>query len=411
ESPSRVVALRAVDWIVRLGSELDDWYEHYAEYDPVFTWWAKQPKSETDRVLKEYADFLKTDIIGVEDGEDPPIVGDPIGESGMQVDLRHEMIPYTPSELVEIANAEFAWCERQMLIASRELGFGDDWKAALEHVKQLHVAPGEQPELVRRLAREAIDFLRARDLLTVPPLAEEVWRMTMLSPEAQKVAPFFLGGEVVQVSYPTSEMSHDDKLMSMRGNNIHFSRAVVHHELIPGHHLQGFMNARHNTHRRAFRTPFWIEGWALYWEMLLWDLDFPQSAEDRVGMLFWRMHRAARIIFSLSFHLGTMSPEEAIDFLVDRVGHERANATAEVRRSFNGTYPPLYQAAYMLGGLQIRSLHGELVRSGRMTDREFHDAILRGGTMPIEMVRARLLDQPPTRDFVSAWRFYGKPER
>jgi uncharacterized protein (DUF885 family) len=227
----------------------------------------------------------------------------------------------------------------------------------------------------------------------------------MMSPERQKVNPFFTGGEVISVAFPTDEMEHEDKLMSMRGNNRHFARATVHHELIPGHHLQFFMTSRFNSHRRVFQTPFWVEGWALYWEMLLWDEGFPESPEDRIGMLFWRMHRAARIIFSLRFHLGEMTPDEAIDFLVDRVGHERANATAEVRRSFNGSYPPLYQAAYMLGGLQIRALREELVGSGRMTDREFHDTILQGGQMPIEMVRARLLGEPPPRDFVTSWRF------
>ena len=56
-------------------------------------------------------------------------------------------------------------------------------------------------------------------------------------------------------------------------------------------------------------------------------------------MLFWRMHRCARIIFSLSFHLGKMTPQECIDFLVDKVGHERDNATAEVRRSFKRRLP------------------------------------------------------------------------
>ena len=100
--------------------------------------------------------------------------------------------------------------------------------------------------------------------------------------------------------------------------------------------------------------------------MLLWDLGFPKTPENRVGMLFWRMHRAARIIFSLRFHLGNLTPQQCIDFLVDRVGHERANAEAEVRRSFNGSYPPLYQLAYMMGGLQFRALHRELVgRAGR----------------------------------------------
>ena len=85
--------------------------------------------------------------------------------------------------------------------------------------------------------------------------------------------------------------------------------------------------------------------------------------------------------------MGKMTAEEAVDFLVDKVGHERFSATGEVRRSFSGNYPPLYQAAYMLGGLQLRALHKDLVESGRMTDRQFHDRILKGGSMPIEMVR------------------------
>jgi uncharacterized protein (DUF885 family) len=195
--------------------------------------------------------------------------------------------------------------------------------------------------------------------------------------------------------------------MSMRGNNVHFARATVFHELIPGHHLQGFMSERYNPHRRPFATAFWTEGWAFYWEMVFWDLNFPRSPEDRVGMLFWRMHRAARIIFSLGFHLGTMTPQQCADFLVERVGHERANATAEVRRSFRGNYPPLYQIAYMIGGLQFRALRRELVDSGRMTERDFHDAGLRNGRVPVEMIRALITKQPLARDSATQWKFEG----
>jgi uncharacterized protein (DUF885 family) len=96
-----------------------------------------------------------------------------------------------------------------------------------------------------------------------------------------------------------------------------------------------------------------------------------------------------------------------VDFLVERVGHERANAEAEVRRTTQA--PPLYQAAYLLGGLQLRALHRDLVGGGRMSGTEFHDAILIGGPMPIELVRARLTRQKLTRDFQSSWRFYDVP--
>ena len=298
-----------------------------------------------------------------------------------------------------------AWCDEQMAAASAELGCGDDWRAALDLVKSKHVQPGEQPALIRDLAWEAIHFLEAHDLVTVPPLAASGWTMSMMSPERQRVNPYFLGGDTIIVSFPTDTMTHDEKLMSMRSNNEHFARATVHHELIPGHHLQYYSLARYRPYRALFATPFWMEGWALYWEMQLWDLDFARNAEDRVGMLFWRKHRCARIVFSLSYQLGTMTPEQCIDYLVERVGHERSAAAAEVRRSIMGGYSPLYQAAYMLGGLQLRSLHAELVQSGRMSNREFHDAVLREHSIPIEVLRNYLTDQPLTRETSPSWRF------
>jgi uncharacterized protein (DUF885 family) len=230
----------------------------------------------------------------------------------------------------------------------------------------------------------------------------------MMSPERQLVNPFFTGGEVISVSFPTSTMAHEAKLMSMRGNNVHFARATVHHELIPGHHLQGFMTARHRMYRGPFGTAFWTEGWAVYWEMLLWDMGFPKTPEDRIGFLFWRMHRCARITFTLSFHLGKMSPQECVAFLIQRVGHEPANAAAEVRRSFQGFYGPLYQCAYLLGALQLRQLHKDLVDSGKMTNRAFHDAVLKENRIPIEFVRASLTRQQLDRDYVSSWKFYGE---
>ncbi len=319
------------------------------------------------------------------------------------------MIPYTPEELLALAEREFALLEGEARRASRDMGLGDDWKAALERVKQDYPPVGEQVTTVRDMAREATDYVMDHDLVTVPPLAREVWRMEMLSAEAQKTNPFFLGGETILVASPTDSQSEGEKEMALRANNRHFSRATVFHELIPGHELQGFMAARNNTQRGIFYTPFYVEGWSLWWEMHLWELGFTATPEDRIGALFWRMHRAARIIFSLKFHLGQWTPDQCIDFLVERVGHERASATGEVRRSFNGSYSPLYQAGYLLGGMQLRALHGELVTSGRMTEREFHDAVLATGPMPIEMVRALLEPEVPlTFGHHATWRFAGE---
>ncbi|MBI1839581.1 MAG: DUF885 family protein [Verrucomicrobia bacterium] len=403
---SKTLANRVARSVDQLRDALRDWNGFYSGYDPEFGWWMKQPFERCDKQLLEYASALRKEVVGIKEGEDAPLVGDPIGREALMSALADEMIPYTPEELIRIGEAEFAWCDKEWRRAAQDLGFGDDWRKALDHVSSLHVKPGAQPRLISELADEAVRFLEERDLVTIPPLCKEVWRMEMMSPERQKVNPYFTGGEVISISFPTDGMTHEDKVMSLRGNNIHFCRATVQHELIPGHHLQGFMAARYRTHRSLFYTPFLVEGWALYWEMLLWDLGFPKTPEDRVGMLFWRTHRCARILFSLKFHMGQMSAQEAVDFLVDRVGHERRNATAEVRRSIIGGYGPLYQAAYMLGGLQLRALRNELVESGKMTHRQFHDAVLRENTIPIEMIRASLTGQPPVADFAPRWRFY-----
>lgn len=382
-------------------------HDFYNGYDPQYTWWMQGPHKDLDTALKTYAAAWKAQektAPGAK-GDSSGITGHPIGRAELIRQLQYELIPYTPEELVDIANKEFAWCDAEMLKASRDMGFGNDWKKALEKVKNTYVPAGNQPEAIMKLYNESIAFLKQHDLVTIPPLAEETWRMVMMTPQRQLVNPFFTGGEVLSISYPTNDMTEEDKLMSMRGNNPHFSRATVHHELIAGHHLQQFMNRRYKSYRN-FRTPFWIEGWSLYWEMLLWDLQFPRSPEDRVGMLFWRMHRCARIIFSLNYHLGRWTPQQCIDFLVDRVGHERANATGEVRRSFIGSYSPLYQLAYMIGGLQFYALKKELVDSGKMTLKQYHDAVLHENQLPVEMIRIILTKAPLPQDFKTNWRFY-----
>ncbi len=390
-----------------LKARLKNAFDFYNGYDPLFTWWVPEPYNALDTALDAYSKLIngKSDAKPFDDGSD--IGGKPIGREAFAKALRDDLIPYTPEELLKLADQEFAWCEAELLKASREMGFGDDWKAAQEKVKNSYVEPGKQPELIIKLYKDANDFIKENDLITMPPLSEETWGMIMMTPEQQLVSPFFLGGRNIMVSYPTNTMSHDRKLMSMRGNNPYFSRGTVQHELVPGHHLQYFMNSRYKSYRgEAFRTPFWTEGWTLYWELLLYDLGFAKTPEERIGMLFWRMHRCARITFSIKYHLGEWTPQQCVDYLVDRVGHEPSTAHGEVKRSFEGNYGPLYQLAYLTGGLQVWSLKKELVDAGKMTYKEFHDRMIKENYLPIELLRATLTNQKLNRNYESNWKFY-----
>ena len=408
ESVDKPIATEGKNAVNGLQERLKNVYDFYMGYDPMFTWWVPEPYKRLDSSLVTYAKLIdsKGKLITIQKPDSSGIKGVPIGRDELIRQLKAEMISYTPEELIALANKEFAWCDKEMLKASNEMGYGNDWKAALEKVKQSYVPAGHQPELILKLYNDAISFIKERDLITIPPLAEETWGMIMMTPQRQLVNPFFTGGKEISISYPTNTMQEDDKLMSMRGNNPYFSRGTVQHELIPGHNLQYFMNSRYKPYRHDFETPFAVEGWSLYWELLLYDKGFAKTPEERIGMLFWRMHRCARIIFSLNYHLGNWTPQQCVNFLVDRVGHEKANAEGEVRRSFEGGYSPLYQIAYLVGGLELWGLKKDLVDSGKMTFKQYHDAVMKENLIPIEMIRATLTNQPLTRDFTTSWKFY-----
>ena len=411
-SPHRMVnpavANRAVNAVHEVSDALHEWFDQYHGYDPTFSWWVDRPYHELDTALTEYSKFLKEKLVGIQFDDKTTIIGDPVGRDALVAELQDTLIPYTPEELIAVAQTEYDWCMKEMLKASREMGYGDDWHAAVEKVKTMHVEPGEQPELIRKLVVEGSAFVKKNDLVTVPPLADETWRMVMMTPQRQLVNPFFTGGSEISVSYPTDSMTFDQREMSMKGNNIPFARATAFHEMIPGHFLQFYMSARHRIYRRPFSTPFWVEGNSFYWEMVFWDKGFDQTPEERVGALVWRMHRSARVIFTMNFHLGKWTPQECVQFLIDAVGFEPDNASAEVRRSFDGSVGPLYQCAYLIGALQFRALRHELVDTKKMTEREFHDAILHENAMPIEILRAGMENLKLTRDYKTNWYFYGQ---
>jgi hypothetical protein len=298
----KLTAFRAAKALNQLSLHLREWFEYFNGYDPLFSWWAKAPFEKVNKQFSALESTIREKLVGIAPGDQDTIVGEPIGRKGLLADLAAEKITYTPEEIIRIGELEYEWCLKEIKAASNELGYSD-WKDALEYVKNSYVEPGKQPQLIRDLALEAEAYVEKHDMVTVPPLAK-LWRMFMIPPKEQKVSPFFLGGPYIQVSYPTNEMEHEDKLMSMRGNNPHFSRSTVFHELIPGHHLQFHQTLRHRPYRKLFRTSFWTEGWAFYWELILWDRNFASKPEDKIGMLFWHMHRCIRIVFSLKFHLG-----------------------------------------------------------------------------------------------------------
>ena len=116
---------RAEATVRGLQAALKSVHDFYYGYDPAFTWWVAQPYKDLDSSLNSYAGQLRSKIAKEETVKDDSsgIIGNPIGREELIRQLQYEMIPYTPDELVEIANKEFAWCDAEMLKVSKEMGF------------------------------------------------------------------------------------------------------------------------------------------------------------------------------------------------------------------------------------------------------------------------------------------------
>ena len=162
------------------------------------------------------------------------------------------------------------------------------------------------------------------------------------------------------------------------------------HEAYPGHHLQLAIAARHPSLTRAqVDAPEFTEGWGMYSEQMMREQGFDDGPQFRVAVATDAIWRAARIVLDVRMHRGEVSIEEATDFLVEHTGFERPNAHAEARRY---TYTPTYNLSYLLGKVLLLQLRGdEQARLGAgFSLRSFHDALLRGGSLPVSFHRRAL---------------------
>ncbi len=116
---SRLHAFRAQEHLGDLTEALESWFEFHRGYDPMFTWWTEVPYKQAAKALASYRTALREKGVGIVAGGDEPIVGTPIGRDALVADLASELIPYTPEELLTVAEREFAWCDAEMKKAAR----------------------------------------------------------------------------------------------------------------------------------------------------------------------------------------------------------------------------------------------------------------------------------------------------
>ncbi|MFT4204909.1 MAG: DUF885 domain-containing protein [Chitinophagaceae bacterium] len=161
--------------------------------------------------------------------------------------------------------------------------------------------------------------------------------------------------------------------------------ALFVHEAIPGHHYQLSLQYE-NTAVPEFRQKSWnsafVEGWALYTEALGKDLGLYTNPYHQLGALGAEMHRAIRLVTDAGLHTGKMTREEAIKYMLDHEPLSEHDATAEIERYMA---MPGQALSYKIGQLKIKELRDKYKKQlgEKFSIRDFHDAILKGGAMPL----------------------------
>jgi uncharacterized protein (DUF885 family) len=236
-------------------------------------------------------------------------------------------------------------------------------------------------------------YLIDHDLATIP--ADERIEVIATPEYLRRVLPFAayfspapFDADAKGIYVVTPSVGDDPDAMSEH-NLASISNTSI-HEAYPGHHLQLDVARRHPSLTRMLTdAPEFVEGWGMYSELMMREQGFDAGPTFRLMLHTDAIWRACRIILDIRMHRGEIDVDEATAFLVEQTGFARSNAHAEVQWY---TYRPTYPMSYLLGRTLLLSLRADEQRrrGDAFSLRDFHDALLRNGSLPISFHR-RLL--------------------
>lgn len=347
------------------------------------------------RALDAYAAFLRDTLA-------PRATGDwAVGAEHYNELLRDvHFLDLDADALIALGERWMAETEAALAALADSIAPGRTWRALTEEAKSRHpgAAPGEVRAAYEAEMRRALGLIRERDLFEIPP--GERLRMIDTPPTLRTTYPY--GGYDAPAPFDSvrvgrffvtpvePEWTPEQVEAKLRGHNHGWITVVALHEAYPGHHLQYVKAFEHpGIVRKLFSNSYFTEGWALYAEHLMGREGFYTTPDARLTQLRMRLWRAARVVIDPSIHTGRMTYDEAVRYLVERVGLEEPDARGEVNRY---TTWPTQAPSYLVGMMEIVRIRDAFRESmgAVYTDKRFHEALLAGGSLPIALARRSL---------------------
>jgi uncharacterized protein (DUF885 family) len=336
---------------------------------------------------KTFAAFLRTEY-APQGRTTLAVTSLPDGEKRYQNDIYGRTTTHmTPDEIHQLGLREMDRIQAEMIVIAKKEGFADlaSFRASLK----------TNPKYIPTSAEQILDDFR-RYIAQMEPKLPELFTLLPKSPVTVEAIPAFQSAAATHYVTGTPDGKRPGRVVVATSNfkdrSLIDDEAIAYHEGIPGHHMQLSVQQqltglpKFRLHGLGFNA--YIEGWALYAEQLGKEVGFYQDPVSDYGRLSSELFRAVRLVVDTGIHSKGWSRDQVVEFFRKSGAIDEPSIQSETDRYIAW---PAQALSYKLGQLKIRELRERAKKElGPKFDiRKFHDEMLDGGTLPLDLLDAR----------------------
>ena len=312
----------------------------------------------------------------------------PDGEKRYQNDIYGRTTTrMTPEEIHQLGLREIERIEGEMAAIAKKEGFAD--------LASFRAAIAKNPKYIPASAEQILDDFR-HYIAQMQPKLPELFTLLPKAPVTVEAIPAFQAAAATHYVTGTPDGKRPGRVVVATSNFAQRSlvddEAIAYHEGIPGHHMQLSVQQqltglpKFRLHGLGFNA--YTEGWALYAEQLGKEVGFYQDPVSDYGRLSSELFRSVRLVVDTGIHSQGWGREQVVEFFRQSGAVDEPTIQSETDRYIAW---PAQALSYKLGQLKIRELRERARKElgAKFDIRTFHDEIINGGTLPLDLLEAR----------------------
>jgi len=316
------------------------------------------------------------------------VISLPDGEKRYQNDIYGRTTTHmSADEIHKLGLREIERIQAEMTAIAKKEGFADltAFRASLK----------TNPKYIPTSADQILDDFR-HYIAQMEPKLPQLFTLLPKSPVTVEAIPAFQSAAATHYVTGTPDGKRPGRVVvatsKFTERSLVDDEAIAYHEGVPGHHMQLSVQQqltglpKFRLHGLGFNA--YTEGWALYAEQLGKEVGFYQDPVSDYGRLSSELFRAVRLVVDTGIHSKGWTREQVVDFFRKSGAVDEPTIQSETDRYIAW---PAQALSYKLGQLKIRELreHAKKELGAKFDIRAFHDEMLDGGALPLDMLEAR----------------------